>query len=625
MIKRMIPIAVFVFTFFFFLLQVDPRLLYIAQSSPFIFDAHFAYNFLHYPGGFSWYLSALLTQCYRLSWAGALIITLFFTAIYWQTKTALQSAGIKRPYVIITVFPVVGLFAAYIEYVMPLTYAITMLAALICFNIYTFHSSPKAPFRAIRFSVLLIAMYYSFGTGAIIFTSLCFLFEMLEKKNIPMGILSILFMAVLPCIAAQFFFVILIPSAYYDVLGIRTVLLDAAHYPQLSPLMYSIYAYVPLVYIVWSFIRVNKAVTDRIVTNKKSQKQSLTISGFVSGTAGFLSQMALIALLMAVVAIYHFNKREKTDYQIEYFASQRMWGTIVSAITPLNIGRYSIVSQAQLFRALYYENRLLSDLYSYPQGMVGLSFEMVVGKMAKHYPMLMSDLNFDAGALNAAEYWAHEALAVKGERADILERLTLISILKKQKVSARKYVALLEKTPFRKKTAASYSKLIQTDSLIVRDSFLGQIQSRSPDKEYLCSDYYLELANLINIHNSNKMAIDILMARNLINNGISPIIDNLSFFRDGGYARLPRHIQEALVFQLMLAGSKDTAIGGYTLEESYFEQFNNFNRCMSSYGSDRASALRAMYEQYGATYWYYLASNGRPVYLKKQEPGNEKK
>jgi hypothetical protein len=163
------------------------------------------------------------------------------------------------------------------------------------------------------------------------------------------------------------------------------------------------------------------------------------------------------------------------------------------------------------------------------------------------------------------------------------------------------------------------ARFLENDSLIAGDPYLSRVRSSMPRKEYLCRDYYSELVNLFEENSENRTAFEYIVAENLLNNSISPVVDNTGYFAWFGYDRFPRHVQEALVFQLVASKAEQAIVNTYKLDNDYFRKFDGFNRVLFQYRDNRAEALKKLAAEYGTTYWYYLASNGRPVYLKKQE------
>jgi hypothetical protein len=593
------PFVVFGLIFLYFLLWVDPCLLYEAQTPAFLTGSFFLSPFLAYPGGAAWYCSDFLTQFYRFPLAGALLITLLFALISLLTARALKTACVPSAPGL-ALLPALALAAVYSHYAMPLTYALELAAGLFCFCLYGIRPSSNAPLRMLRYLPLLAAAYWLASTGAPLFAVLCAIRELHGRRKLLPGVFALLAGAALPAIAARFFFVLLVPEAYGDLLGFRTFLLDAAASPRIPLLMYALFAYAPLVIVAHRFV---------VPLCKKP-------GGMLKGNAPVILPGAGV-VLFALFALVGFDGRAKANLEIEYFAAHRMWNEITQKITPLTVRNYSPASQVQLFRALFYEGRLLEELFTYPQGMPGQSIEMVTGPLAKRFPMLMSDLTFDAGGLNTAEYWAHEALAMQGEKSRILERLAAINILKGRRESARKFVRLLGKTPFGGAAAARYSRMIDDSALVSADPCLQQAGAYRSRSEFVDRDFYFDLATQLDGYNKNRMAVEFLTARNLMHNAVGPVLNNIVFFSDAGYASLPRAVQEALAFQAVLAGSPSRSAGAFRLDDLYFRRFDDFYRIIRSCGGNRAAALKALNPQFGSTYWYFVTENGQRLYLKK--------
>lgn len=600
-----------VFMFFgliclFFLIVVDPRLVYHAQEPAFLLGEDFFSGFAGYPGGLIWYISAFLTQFYRYPPAGALIITILVFLIYRQTEVFLKAIGFSRYRKTFGILPAMLLVAAYCNYLLPLSYALGIFIALLFSNLHASSPSGNTSLRLLLFVIFSAAVYYVTGTGAVLFAALCVIGEIFYRKKYASGAAMAMFALLMPFLAAKIFFVVSVQSAYGDFFGIKTSLLEAAQYPRVPPLVYGVYFFYPAMAVV------------RLLLSITGKKPAWTSAGPLAA----VSCLIIVSMAAALVYIpfFHFDRKAKANYQIDYYARHRLWDEIVRAVTPETMRDFSVVSQAHLFRALYYRGRLLSDLFSYPSGLPGLSFQMVTGSIAHCYPVQMSDLYFEIGGLNQAEFWAHEALALKGKKPYVLQRLAMINLLKGRKNSAGKFITLLRKTLFDGKTADVCARLLENDSLIAGDGYLGRVRSYMPRKEYLCRDYYSELVNLFEDNSENRTAFEYIVAENLLNNSISPIVDNTGYFARLGYLRLPRHVQEALALQLVMSNADTATVNKYRLDSNCIRRFNDFNRVLFQYRDDRAAALKMLAAEYGTTCWYYLASNGRPVFLKKKEP-----
>lgn len=608
----------FALLYLFFLLVMDPRLIWHVQEPPFLRGMQFFSSFLKYPGGPVWYASAFITQFHIFPRAGAFSITLVMFLNYRQSNRFLKVTGSKNHSELVGALPVLLLFAAYCDYMLPLSYAIGICIALLLSNLYVSCSCNKRYLRISLFGIVAIAAYYLTGTGVLLCALVCGLYEFLSRKNCFGGTVIVAVAALLPLIAARYVFIISIASAYYDFMGLKTNLLEAAHYPRTPPLIYGVYLFFPAMFVVRHLV----SVCDRMHCRKNvphAEKYAVKIRGIPGRVPALWMWVGVIAAVGICTAWCCFDGKEKANYRIDRHARHRRWDMIVREVTPANLDDYSVLSQMHLFRALHYRNRLLSDLFSYPGALPGQSFLMVTGKMATYYPVQMSDCFFEVGAMNQAEYWAHEALALKGKKPWILQRLALINLLKGRKNSAGKFIALLDKTLLYRDSARTCRRFCENDPLIDGNEYLHRIRSYMTRREYLCRDFYSELVNLFESNSDNRTAFEYIVAINLLNNSIGPVIDNTGFFKRFGYSRLPRHVQEAVVFQRAMVRSSDVTCSGFKLDSNYFHRFEKFNRTLFRFQNDKDRALEELAPGYGRTYWFYLASTNRPVLLKESD------
>ncbi|MBN2038107.1 MAG: hypothetical protein JW768_15305 [Chitinispirillaceae bacterium] len=594
-----------IFPFFFFL--VDPRLIYHSQEPAFLYGTQFFSDFASYPGGLVWYASAFLTQVYQVPVAGAALITLVLMLVWWQTTLFFRITGMRRTGAIIGALPALALFAAFCGYRFPLSYGLGVLVALIFSNLYLFRLQAKPLMRLLRYAVLAIAAYYCIGTGALLFMVLCGLHELVYRKKYLSAAAMIAFGALLPFLAARFFFVISLAGAYLDFVGVKTCLFAAAQYPRTPALVYAAYLAVPVVIMVRAFVPASGVRLGRC-------------PGFLRTPFGGFVQIALAVAVFAGAAFSCFDAKARKNYQIDFYARHGHWDTIVQAVTPATLDDYTILSQAHLFRALFHEGRLLSDLFAWPNGLPGKAFMTITGPMASRFPMQMSDICFEIGALNLAEFWAHEALTVQGKKPWVLRRLALINIVKGRKTSAEKCIAICGQLPFHGRETDRCRRLLEKGVRGDENAVLRKIGSYQPEKEYLCKDYYSELVNLFENNSANRIAFEYIVAHNLLNDFVGPVVDNTGYFATLGYGRLPRHVEEAVVFQSVLSGAPKATASGFPLKNDMFVRFDRFNQVLSRYGENRSGALQELAAEYGATYWFYLASSKNPVVLERGGP-----
>ncbi|MBN1127574.1 MAG: hypothetical protein JXA71_01210 [Chitinispirillaceae bacterium] len=598
----------FILIFLHFLLLVDPRIIYHAQEPAFLTGAEFFREFAAYPGGLAWYASAYLTQWYQFSWSGALIMTLAVFLVYWQAAWLCSLLGIKGIGRVVAAVPALAVFTALCDYRFPLSYAIGLAITLVSINGYLFRPSGNWFVRLARYGALVAMVYYCAGTGALFFAAACGLHELLYRRNFPGFAITAAIGAALPLVAARFAFVLSIPSAYNDFAGVATSLLAAGNYPRMPALLYVAYGVVGMAIIIGY-------VTEK--SRIRSHALARRLTGHWQSVQGFIVMVVVLMGAMAGAAALGLDEKARQNYRIDRYARNGMWNRIIEAMPPDRMADFTILSQAHLFRALYYDGRLLSELFRYQNGLPGKAFVAVTGPMARLFPAPMSDCCFEIGGLSQAEFWAHEALAVQGKKPWLLRRLALINMVKGRNPSAEKFIVLLEKTPFCRSEARRYRRYLKGEHFDGRDRHLETIRSYLPAKEYLCQDYYSELVNLFECNSGNRIAFEYIVAHNLMNNFVSPVIDNMGYFAKLGYRELPLHVKEAAVLQLSLSGGAQATISGFSLESAMFGRLTRFNQLFYTFGNNREAALSATMAGYGSTYWYYLMSTQKPVILKQ--------
>jgi len=601
--------AVMVWLYFQFI--IDPRLIYHAQEPAFLSGYNFYSDFAAYPGGLVWYASAFLTQWYQVLFAGATIVTLILFLTVWQTAAVLRKLGISAVAGHAALLPTLLLFSAFANYRFPCAYALGFLLSLVCVNVYLHGARGNRFVRLMVYTLLATAAYYCCGMGVLIVTAVCAAYDIVKKKDVVSGIVMICIAALLPLIASRYVFVISTASAYGDVIGITTSLLAAAQYPRASVLVYCVYGAVIVLTFTTMFAVYWKPRPGAGVMKWRNI--------WPKRRPGRIAVNAIGSMVVIVTALVSCDIKARNNYQIDAWARSGAWGAIVKTMTSQRLHDYSILSQAHLFRALYRENCLLSDLFAYPDGLPGKAFMAVTGPMSSRFPLQMSDCCFEVGALNQAEFWAHEALALHGKTPWLLERLATINAIKGNERGAGKFIALLEKTMLHDTEVRQCRALLHKNSGTFGTVELDRIKAYAPHKEYLCRDYYSELVNLFDQTSENRIAFEYIVAHNLINNFVSPVVDNTGYFVTLGYNELPRHIQEAAVVQLSVSRATTTKVSGFSLRSDIIERFNQFNQLMERFGSDRVAGLNACAAEFGTTYWFYLMRSGRPVVLERKE------
>jgi hypothetical protein len=124
-------------------------------------------------------------------------------------------------------------------------------------------------------------------------------------------------------------------------------------------------------------------------------------------------------------------------------------------------------------------------------------------------------------------------------------------------------------------------------------------------------DYFAKTDNptqkLIIFYNNNpnnNMAYEFLIASYLLQHKIGNLLMYFSGFRQFGYEKLPRAVEEAMLIYLARTRSDNYILAGYSISQKTMEEFQDFNRLMST-TTDRNERMEKV-AKYRHTYWYYI-------------------
>jgi hypothetical protein len=573
------------FYFIYFLLRIDPKLIYQAQEPVFFFDRYFIYEFFSYPGGVNELLSAFLSQFFYYSWTGALLQVLVFALVTLNTWLLIRSITTIRPILFLHWIPSIILLALHSNYSFPLVLTLGVLWALLCVNIYIRLAPSKSMLRLPLYLVLQAVLYYVTAGQAFIFSLFIVLYEILDHRSVILPLLYTLFAVLLPWIGASALFIISIRDAY----TMNLISCDAYRVTWLS---WVLYGFFPLVLFMAAFerryIKAGENIWSRLLCRRSA--------------AILLVQAVMILSLAAVSALYSYNKREKAFYLIDHYMRFEEWQKVLDIAQrglPINN-----VVQCQVNRALYHAGYLPDKMFSVTQLFKGDGL-FLHEKVRAAYALQHSDLFFDLGLINESEHWANEAIASNGETAWNLQRLALVNLLKDNRDIAAKYLARLRKTMWHKKWAAEHQKYLSDSNDFLAQAKYRHLKSVMPEFDFLVSPAEPELCLEELLKNTkNKMAFEYLMAYCLLEGQIGRFVKNLQRFNDYDYPKIPRHFEEAILIYNQLTGGRGIALQDKEISEQTSRKFDDFNNIMSKHKKDKQAA-RSELIKYRDTYWFY--------------------
>jgi hypothetical protein len=577
------------FYFLYFLLRIDPKLIYQSQEPVFFFDRYFIYEFFYYPGGVNELASGFLSQFFYYSWTGTLLLVLVFASVTFNTWLLVRSITTIRPILYLHWIPSVILLALHSDYRFPLVLTLGLLWALLCVNIYIRLAPSKSTLRLLLYLILQAILYYVAAGQAFIFSIIIILYEVLRNRKVILPLLYILLSALLPYIGASTVFIIRIQDAYTKYL----ISCDMYRVTWLSWVLYAFFPFVLLLLIFEEkYVKVGKMnannLWDRLLCHR-----SVPIR---------LIQAVIIFSFVAISAIYSYNKKEKAFFLIDHYARFEEWQKVLDiAQKGLPI---SNVVQCQVNRALYHAGYLCDEMFRMTQlfGGDGLFLDESVRAA---YALQHSDLFFDLGLINESEHWAHEAIAARGDTAWNLQRLVQVNLLKQKRDIAKKYLVMLHKTMWHKTWAEEYQKYLSNDNDFWAHPRFRYLKSVMPETDFLVSPGEPELCLEELLKNTNnKMAFEYFMAYCLLEGRISNFVKHLHLLNAFNYPKIPRHFEEALLIYNQLTGGKGITLPGKTISEQTIRKFEDFNKIMAKHNKDKKAAHSEL-TKYRDTYWFY--------------------
>ena len=577
------------FYFIYFLLRIEPKLIYQSQEPVFFFDKYFINEFFSYPGGVNELISRFLSQFFYYSWTGTLLLVLFFAFVAWNTKLLIRSICKNQPILYLHWVPSVFLLALHSNYRFPLVLTLGLLWALVSINIYIHLAPSNSTLRLLFYIILQTLLYYLTAGQAFIFTIVIILYEILLHRRIVLPLLYIIFTGLLPYIGASTLFIINVRDAY------AMHLMSYDKY-SLTWLLWALYAFIPLILLGVTF-------EQRYV--RISQKNAKNLLGkFLSGRSipTRLIKSFIILFLVVAATLYSYDKNKKYFFLIDHYARFEEWEKV------LDIARKDLpisnIVQCQVNRALYHTGYLCDEMFSMTQ-LFGSNGLFMLESLRSPFALQHSDVFFDLGLINTSEQWAYEAIAANGDTAWNLQRLVLVNLLKEKHDIASKYLKMLQKTVWHKTWATEHQKYLSDSNDFWANPQFRYLKSTMPESDFLVSPTEPELCLEELLKNTrNKMAFEYFMTYCLLEGQIGRFMKHLHRLNYFDYPKIPRHFEEAMLIYNQLTGGKGVTLPGKEISEETIRKFNDFNNIMAKHKKDKKAAYSDL-KKYRDTYWFY--------------------
>jgi len=585
------------------------------------------------PGGLLRYVSALLSQLFYYSWAGAIVITAQAWAISACTGWFLRAVAVPgaRWWRFV---PAILVLTTYTRYTYHLPTMMGALVALLAACLYVslaggrisdlgFRISDSGrgdnPQSAIRNSqstslvvfVILSGVSYVVSAAAFLpFAALCVVHELLHRRRYGIGLVYLAFAAIAPYIGGVLVFRVSIIDAYTDVLPLSWQIRGWATREQMVAAAYALYLFPiagALAGGLWRIMAARKKDATTIPTEspgrareaKPAKTPAPTTLRRWLGASAVTGTIGSLLLLMAAggVAFVSLDTRQQARLEVHYYACQRMWPEVLQAARRCP-SDYFVMNAVN--RALWHTGRFTQDMFSYPQHPDGL---LLTGEDHILAYWNKFDTQIDLGLMNAAEKNLTECMETFGEQPMILRRLAMVNMVKGTTDTARIYLGALTKTLFHSRWAKDYLARLETDPNLSGDREIQDLRSRCLKKDYTALFYAKEemLAALAAQDNHSRMAFEYLMAWYMQTKQLDKFVQNIGRLSEFGYTGIPPLYQEALAIYAYPRGKS----GDYAISREARSRFESFSRVFNKYKTDKTAAMGELAAGYRNSYLFY--------------------
>ena len=568
----------------------------------FVFGREFFSEFSDHPGGMLTWVGRFACQFSHYTWLGALTIAgcvslfgLLLHLVLVKRGGRFCLVGMFLPCILLLVLHTLTLR------VMMDTLGLAAIFAALLGYLYLRGGTPRRLYAGLLTPVMYVAL------GGYVWMFVLWVTALEWGDNIPRAGLA--FKVIYPLMAAC------MPLAAY--LWVFPVSLKSAfaHNPifvsdlprEYGPIVAILYCYL-LIMPFWprAMQRARKLLLERLrMTTNGSVARTVTVS-VLALTATFLFR-----------SFYNPASRELTGYILLYQDAD--WDGILARVRKKSSDL--LLVQFLVNRALYEKGTLLDDMFMYRQGWG--SGGLVLQPFAAKSPpgsigadvalaMYNSDLFFKMGHVNMAYRQAYDQISRIGPTYRSFKRLAECHMVNRRYEAARKYLALLERTVFHRGFARRYKAILADAD--ASEAFFADARARRPAVSFntitVAWTAFMELAAS---GHGNRMAIEYLVAWRLLDRGSIPLIaGNVRCFKEAGYSRLPRHVQEAIFLQEVMTG-KPVDRHGFSYDREITRRFEECERRMSTLQGtpDAESALR---REFGDTYLHFFITDRMPAY-----------
>ncbi len=575
------------------------------------------------PGGLVRYISALASQFFYYSWAGAAVIAVQAWAITACTGWFFRGIGLpgRRG---LRFIPALLVLLAYARYGYHFPAMTAILAALFLAGLYlAFRSRGRGEPKDAAvdgdsawllslavFLLLSLACFIASAAAYFLFGALCAVYELLFRRRYGLGALYVLIAVVLPYVAGVLIFRVSIVDAYTYMLPFSWRVRGWTAREVMIVAVYALYLFPVVVAVGWGLWRLfthpdaatgSTEESSRPRRAKSTRPLAARLWARVNTPAvAWLLGSCLLLVAGAGIGATALDARYKAMLRVHYYACHRMWPEVLEAARRCP---HSYITANAVNRALYHTGRLHQDLcryLQYPEGLLLTGDDHVLIYWHKF------DTLIDLGLMNLAEKNLTECMESFGEHPMILERLALVNMVKGRIEAARIYLSVLSKTLFHANWARDYLARLDADPSLADDPQIQDLRARQFQHDDTALFFAKEatLAALVDQGRQNRMAFEYLMASYLLKGWLGKFVQYIDRLEEFGFTELPPLYQEAVVIYAYGTG-QPVPLGDFAISEEARRRIEDFTRIVNRHNRNKEAAIRELAGRYAGSYLFY--------------------
>jgi hypothetical protein len=302
--------------------------------------------------------------------------------------------------------------------------------------------------------------------------------------------------------------------------------------------------------------------------------------------------------------------------QVLYFDRTCQWTEILKKrssflfdVFPQYQSRTALITTHALYRALFHEGRLGSDMFSFPQTADPEPLLLRKTVWSIYFPAWAAalDVGIDLGAVSFAERIAGEAMENMGPQPFLVYRRALLQAAKGNDEVALAYVNTLKTMPGFRSRAQLLLQRQSAGSGFAADTAIARLQAYMDKGDYVFNrvDEETMLLNLLDANPRNKMAFEYLMAFYLLSRRPDKVANNLRRMDDFDYTSIPELYEEALVIYVQGDSTATVAMPRLQVRPQTAQRCDQFLKTLNLYSAGVAGSEATLRSDFGTSYFYF--------------------